>query len=80
MKYKILVGLTQHPNNWSAYAPEVDGCIATGKTRDEALKNMREALQSHLSWLAQEGDSLPEIETDEAAFVDVDVPIPSPVS
>ena len=33
---------------YSAYAPDVDGCVATGKTRDEVERQMHEAIAFHL--------------------------------
>jgi len=41
--------------NWAAYAPNVLGCIATGKTRAEVERNFQEALAFHLEGLRQEG-------------------------
>jgi predicted RNase H-like HicB family nuclease len=35
-------------NNFSAYSPELPGCIATGKTVEETEENMREAIEMHL--------------------------------
>lgn len=46
--------------NWAAYAPDVPGCIATGKTRAEVERNFREALAFHLEGLRQEGLPIPE--------------------
>ncbi len=78
MKYRILVVVEKGENNYSAYAPEVLGCVSTGKTREETLRNMREALQLHLEGIVEDGDELPlsaEPE-DEAHFVDVEVEVP----
>ncbi len=36
------------PNNWSAYVPELPGCVATGRTRDEVERNIREAIAMHV--------------------------------
>jgi predicted RNase H-like HicB family nuclease len=44
MRYTVV--LEQTPNNWSAYVPDVGGCISTGKTRQEVERNIREALDS----------------------------------
>jgi predicted RNase H-like HicB family nuclease len=46
--------------NWSAYSPDVDGCIATGETREECLHNFAEALEFHFEGLREDGLSLPE--------------------
>src|SRR5207244_4348871 len=62
------------PDNYSAYAPDVPGCITTGKTVEETLRLMQEALAAHLQLTREEGYPLPEISANEAHFVLVDVP------
>ena len=47
-------------SNWAAYAPDVPGCIATGKTRAEVERTFREAIVFHLEGLRQEGLPIPE--------------------
>ena len=47
-------------NNWSAYSPDVPGCMATGRTREEAEANYREALEFHIEGLKSEGMAIPE--------------------
>ena len=44
-------------NNYSAYSPDLPGCIATGKTPEETEKNMVEAIQMHIEGLKE--DHLP---------------------
>jgi len=46
--------------NFSAYSPDVPGCIATGSTREEAEQEMHRALQMHLDGLKEDGLPLPE--------------------
>jgi predicted RNase H-like HicB family nuclease len=46
--------------NWAAYAPDVPGCIAMGKTRAEVERNFREALAFHIEGLRQEGLPIPD--------------------
>ena len=46
--------------NWSAYSPDVPGCIATGKTRQDVETNFRDALEFHLEGLRLHGLSIPE--------------------
>jgi len=48
------------PRNWSAYVPDLPGCIATGKTRDETEQRLREAIEMHLRAMAKDGDPIPE--------------------
>jgi predicted RNase H-like HicB family nuclease len=57
-KYLIVFGKTA--NNFSAYLPDLPGCIATGKTRAEVEKNIRAAIVLHLQGMREDGDSLPE--------------------
>jgi len=47
-------------SNYSAYCPDVDGCIATGKTRDEAERKFRSALEFHFEGLRRHGYPIPE--------------------
>ena len=57
MKYLIIIEKTN--KNYSAYLPDVPGCIATGKTIEETKKNMKEALDMHLEGLAEDGLTSP---------------------
>ena len=77
--YRILVVLEKGSRNYSAYAPEVPGCVATGKTREETLQLMREALALHLEGMAEDGDEMPlsAAPDDEAHFVEVEVEVPA---
>lgn len=74
MNYKIAVILEKAENNFSAYAPEVPGCIATGPTVEATYRRMQEALEAHLAWLAREGDPMPESVPYDACVLSVDVP------
>jgi predicted RNase H-like HicB family nuclease len=51
------------PNNWSAYVPDLPGCVSTGGTREDVEKNIREAIALHLEGLALEGEPIPEPST-----------------
>ena len=51
-------------NNWAAYSPDVPGCMATGKTREEVEVNYRDALAFHLEGLKMEGLPIPEPSTE----------------
>jgi predicted RNase H-like HicB family nuclease len=58
------------PRNWSAYVPDLPGCIATATTRGELETQIREAVEFHIEGLRMQGDSVPEPMT-EAGIVDV---------
>ena len=47
-------------NNYSAYVPDLPGCITTGKTFEETERNIREAISLYLDTLREEGKPLPE--------------------
>ena len=70
---RFLVIVEKGPTSYGVSAPDVDGCIAVGKTREEALERFREALQAHLELLALGGDTIPE-PTITHDYVDVIVP------
>lgn len=61
MKYLIVIEETE--TGFSAYSPDVDGCIATGKTRQEVEENMQEALKFHLEGLLLENQEIPRSRT-----------------
>lgn len=56
-RYTIVV--EQTPNNWSAYVPDVWGCITTGKTREEVERNIVEALTGHFAVMRDSGEPIP---------------------
>ncbi len=58
--HKYLVVFEKAGDNYSAYSPDVTGCIATGSTRDEVEKNIKEAITFHIEGLAKDGLPLPE--------------------
>ncbi len=55
--------------NYSAYVPDVPGCVATGATLDEVQQAMQEALAFHLEGLREEGLPIPQPST--VAYVEV---------
>ncbi len=57
---KYLIVFEKTANNFSAYLPDLPGCIATGKTRLEVGKNIRDSIALHLQGMKEDGDSLPE--------------------
>ena len=60
MKLRYAVVFEQTPNNYCAYAPDVPGCVSTGKTWDEMLEMIREALTFHVQETLEQGEPLPE--------------------
>jgi len=54
---RFLIVIEKANGNYSAYSPDLPGCIATGKTKDQAAKNMHEAIKLHIQGLKE--DRLP---------------------
>jgi len=46
--------------NYSAYVPDLPGCVSTGKTLDEARANIREAIQGHIKVMRDFNEPIPE--------------------
>ena len=58
MKYAVVYEKT--PNNYSAYVPDLPGCVATGATREEVKSNIKEAVAFHIEGMRLEHLSIPE--------------------
>ncbi len=57
MRYLIIIETTQ--TGFSAYVPDLPGCIATGSSKDEMEKNIREAIEFHVEGLHEQGLTVP---------------------
>ncbi len=58
---------------YSAYLPDLPGCISTGRTLEDARRNIREAAQGHLAAMVEDGDAVPE-PTTVAGDVEIELP------
>jgi predicted RNase H-like HicB family nuclease len=56
---KYLVVIEKSRTGYSAYSPDLPGCVATGRTRNAAEKNMRSAIGFHLEGLRENGNRRP---------------------
>ena len=57
MRYLVIV--EKGPSSYGAHVPDLPGCIAAGKTKEEVLALIREAIEFHLEDLKQEGRPIP---------------------
>lgn len=57
MKYAVVYERT--PNNYSAYVPDLPGCVATGATRAEVEREIRDAVRLHLELMRESGEEIP---------------------
>ena len=58
MKYAVVIEKAQ--SNYSAYVPDLPGCVATGATIEEVEKEIREAIEFHIEGMRQDGASVPQ--------------------
>lgn len=56
----FLIIIEKAKRNFSAYCPDLPGCIATGKTQEETAKNMHEAVQMHIQGMLEDNLPIPE--------------------
>lgn len=68
MKYLIVI--EQTGTGYSAYSPDVPGCVATGRSREATEREMREAIAFHLEGLKSEGMDLPRPQSS-SAYVEI---------
>lgn len=67
-RYLVVVECTQ--TGYSAYSPDLPGCVSTGRTREDIEANMREAIEFHIEGLQLEGYPVPEPRS-EFAYIEV---------
>jgi predicted RNase H-like HicB family nuclease len=60
-EYTIIIERAE--GNYSAYCPDLPGCIATGSTLEETIQRMKEAIKFHLEGLKEEKIAIPEPST-----------------
>jgi predicted RNase H-like HicB family nuclease len=67
---RYLIVIEQTSTGFSAYSPDLPGCVSTGASREEVESAMREAIEFHLNGLRQDGAPIPKPSAS-AAYVDV---------
>ena len=68
MRYTIVI--ERAPRNYAAYVPDLPGCVATGDTREDAVREIRQAISYHIESLREHGEPVPEPQST-ATVVDV---------
>ncbi len=61
--HRFLVVIEKANGNYSAYSPDLPGCIATGKTIEETERNMHKAIEMHVRGLLEDGLPIPETQS-----------------
>lgn len=57
---KFLIVIEKAAGNYSAYSPDLPGCVATGETKEAVEANMQEAIRMHLEGLREDNLPIPE--------------------
>jgi predicted RNase H-like HicB family nuclease len=57
MKYAVVIESGR--KNYSAYVPDLPGCVSTGRTLEEVERNIKEAIEFHLEGLREDGEPVP---------------------
>ena len=60
MQTRYLIVIEKTPNNFSAFSPDLPGCVATGSTQVEVEDRMRDAIRMHLDAMREDGLVIPE--------------------
>ena len=68
-RYRVLFQQDED-GKFTATVPELPGCISSGKTRDEALKNIKEAIEAYVESLEKHGEPVPPSIHEEIVTVD----------
>jgi len=68
MKYLIVIEKSE--TGYSAYSPDLPGCVSTGGTPEETEQNMQDAIKFHLDGLKEEGYEIPK-PTSRSSYVEV---------
>ena len=58
MRYAIVIEKAE--GNYSAYVPDLPGCVSTGATVEETEKSIREAIALHLDGMREDGTPIPQ--------------------
>lgn len=58
MRYAVVIEKAN--GNYSAYVPDLPGCVATGATREEVQQQLREAIRFQIEGLREDGHTIPE--------------------
>jgi predicted RNase H-like HicB family nuclease len=68
MRYAIVIEKAE--SNYSAYVPDLPGCVTTGATIAEVERGIREAIELHLAGLREDGEPIPQ-PSSEVEYVDI---------
>ena len=68
MRYAIVIEKTE--SNYSAYVPDLPGCVATGASIRQVESEIREAIEFHIEGLREDGNLIP-LPSSQVEYVDI---------
>lgn len=77
MRFTVILTPDREDGGYVAECPVIPGCVSEGNTLEEALGNIKEAVEGCLESLAERGEALPEDGLVVVATVDAEVPTPA---
>ena len=63
MEYTVILHWDPDFKGYWVEVPTLPGCVSQGKTRDEALENVKEAIELHLETMKEDGEEAPQEES-----------------
>ncbi len=57
--HRFLIVIEKANGNYSAYSPDLPGCVATGRTRAQAAENMHQAIEMHVKGMREDKAPIP---------------------
>jgi predicted RNase H-like HicB family nuclease len=69
----FLVIIEKGDTSYGAYCPDLPGCVAVGRTREEVEQNMREAIAMHIQGMIEENEPIP-LSHNDAEYMDISLP------
>ncbi len=73
MNYCFSIVIEKAGNNYSAYSPDLPGCIAVGDTIEETQRNMEEAIRFHIEGMIEDNEPIP-VPQSRVQYVDIQIP------
>lgn len=71
--YRFSIVIEKAGNNYSAYSPDLPGCIAVGDTIEETQRNMEEAIRFHIEGMIEGNEPIP-VPQSRVQYVDIQIP------
>ena len=71
--YRFSIVIEKAKGNYSAYSPDLPGCIAVGDTIEETEQNMEEAIRFHIKGMLEDHEPIP-VPQSRVRYVEVPIP------